>query len=452
MKGFGKVFSFTTRQTFKNKAYLASFIIFVVVMAIMGPLQYAMQSVGESTASSVTTFDAEDTAVEKLYILNETPFEITADGIEGLYVEDGEEGFSKDQVSVIGRGEMTVDELTAKLGKTDCAVVISQVSPGENENPMVGYEIKGIIADDTDVTVSEIDQITGVLQGTFDEKRLEEANLSDEDIQMIYSGIDTNGVTEEDDFLAREDTQVDRHSYMSYVLGFSVIIFIMISMSTTYIITSVTEEKQSKLVETLLVSVRPMALLMGKVCGMISYVVLVLVCGFIGSKISNAIMVYGLGVDSSKFNNSGFNFSIFSDFGIVGAIVLLLSVVLAFLLFGVFSGLMGSACIKPEDVQSATGSVMTISMIGYFASIVISASDNSLFNTIGCIVPPFSFFLAPVAFITGRLNAGLLILSFALMVVALVLVMLLSAKTYRNLLLSDSSTPKLKAIFKSAKG
>jgi ABC-type Na+ efflux pump permease subunit len=103
-----------------------------------------------------------------------------------------------------------------------------------------------------------------------------------------------------------------------------------------------------------------MALLMGKICGMMSYVVLLLGAGVIGSNISNQVMKNVFNISESEFSNRGFNFSIFKDFGVTGAVALLLSIVLAFLAFGIIAGLFGSTCNKTEDMQNATGNVMTI--------------------------------------------------------------------------------------------
>ena len=40
LKGFDKVFKFTLAQTFKNKAYIVSLVMFILVMSLMGPIQY----------------------------------------------------------------------------------------------------------------------------------------------------------------------------------------------------------------------------------------------------------------------------------------------------------------------------------------------------------------------------------------------------------------------------
>ena len=95
---------------------------------------------------------------------------------------------------------------------------------------------------------------------------------------------------------------------------------------------------------------------------------------------------------------------------------------------------------------------MTFSMVSYFAAIGIGCMDNDIANMIGALIPPFSFFTAPVSYVTGRIGIVVLLAAYAIQIVLIVLIVRLSAKSYRNLLLSDSTTQKLSAIFKSAKG
>ena len=55
MTGFGKVFGFTLRETFKNKAYRTSFIAMVVVMTIMGPMSYLGGRSGSKSAEAANS-------------------------------------------------------------------------------------------------------------------------------------------------------------------------------------------------------------------------------------------------------------------------------------------------------------------------------------------------------------------------------------------------------------
>ncbi|MCR5213126.1 MAG: ABC transporter permease [Eubacterium sp.] len=450
LQGFGKVFKFTLKQTFKNKGYILSFVIFVLTMSLMGPIQYLSQKSGENAARNSVEFNGTDVETEKLYIYNDTSVDIDIDDISPLYTgSDGSEnqsGLIKENIyinKIDGNDITSENQVMEEISSKDSAVIIQT---GEK-----GIEVKGLVTKDSEVKAGEIDEITSIILDAYDYKRMESSGLSDEDVNMIFSGVNSYGVTSQNEYLSEEAKTVSARDYMFYNLGFTIIIFIVITLSNSYIITSVTEEKTSKLVESLLVSVRPMALLMGKVLGMMSYVVLLLVCGIIGTNISSFVMKNVFSIEQSEFNTSGFDFSIFKDFGPGVTLSLVFSIILAFLFFGTLGGLMGSACNKTEDIQTATGNLMTISMIGYMGSIFIGSADKDIITKIGSILPPFSFYMSPVSFAAGRIGLVELIVSYLIQIILVVLAMMLSAKTYRNLVLSDSSTPKLMAILKSAK-
>ena len=463
LKGFSKVFRFTTGQTLKNKAYRASFIIIVLVMTFVGPLQYVAQNSSQEAAVSGLVFQPEDADTEKVFIVNETAVELAVEDVEEMYA-DGDEtdrtaeesaeddsasdenstsGIDKSDIVITNGGEAP-EKVLDQLGKRDSAVVIT-----EDET---GFHVKGIIADDSEVKVDEIDTLAEIVREAYDKKRLATANISEGDISLLTSGIQMDGTIEENEYLTEQSREINEDGFFMYTMGFAMIMFIVISMSSGFIITSVTEEKQSKLVESLLVSVRPMALLMGKICGMMAYVVLILICGMIGSNVSNFVMQNVMHITRDEFSEAGFDFSMFVDFGGIGTIAMLVSIVIGFATFGILAGMFGSSCNKTEDIQNATSSVMMISMVGYVASSFVAGLDKDIISLIGGLLPPFSYYVAPVAYVTGRISLPVLLGAYALQIILLILLLRLSAKAYRNLLFSDASTPKLKTILKSAKG
>ena len=58
--------------------------------------------------------------------------------------------------------------------------------------------------------------------------------------------------------------------------------------------------------------------------------------------------------------------------------------------------MLGAACTKTEDAQSATGTVTMLVFIGYFASMMITSNDKAIVSTVASLVPPVSFFTAPI--------------------------------------------------------
>lgn len=68
LKGFDKVFKFTLAQTFKNKAYIISFVSFVIMMALMGPIQYFSAKSSSNAAKSVSDYKVSDPVAKKAIV------------------------------------------------------------------------------------------------------------------------------------------------------------------------------------------------------------------------------------------------------------------------------------------------------------------------------------------------------------------------------------------------
>ena len=438
LKGFDKVFRFTFRQTFKNKAYITSFVMFVLVMTFMSPIQYASFRAGSSAAGEAVDYSPEKAGIDNLYVLNETDIPFEKSDIE--WIDVASDDAAKTQISIEQKPE---NEITASLGQKDAALIINYSD--------TGYAVNIVASDDTELAVSDLDGMSSYAAERFDEARLAATGLNDDNIAMLQNGIDGLGVYDEQEYLKEGQKTVSQRTFFDYLIGYSIILMIVMVMSTSYIITSVNEEKQSKLVESILVSVRPMALLLGKITGMMAYVVMIIICGMIGSGISNAVLENVFEASAHGFVSSGFSFAIFTENGPLASVVLIMSIILGFLAFGLLAGLFGSACNQQEDVQGATSSVMMICMLGYFVAIGAGTSDNSTFSLVGSIIPPLSYYLAPVAYITGRIPAYILIISMVIQIAVVVVLAVLSAKTYRNLLLSDTGKPKFATILKALK-
>ncbi len=450
LQGVGKVFKFTLVQTFKNKAYILSFVLFVLVMTFMGPLQYIMSKNGENTAKKAFEADYENMGIKNVYVYNDTPTEFSLSEInkeenEGLTADitKTDDGIKIGNVHFIEDSDKAFSNRNEWLGEEDAIIYIHTVDEG--------IEVSGIRADGSKIDTGDLDDVTAIIKENYEKSRLRDVDISNSDIIKISAGVHTDGVVKEADYVAEQSKTITGQKYYTYILGFSVIVMMIVSLSNSFIISSVTEEKQSKLVESLLVSVRPMALVMGKIFGMMAYVLSILICGFIGSKLSDLVLRNVMKVSEENYAGTGFDFSIFKQFGPSGFIILLFALIMGYLTFGILGGIFGSACNSTEDIQNATGSTMIFVMTGYMGAMFMGMMDKNVLNQVMAFVPPFSYFSAPVMYVTGRIELWQMLVSFVIQIIIVVVLTRLCAKTYRNLILSDSSTPKLAAIFKTAK-
>ena len=439
--GFGKVFRFTLVQTLKNKSFVVTAILMIFMMAMMKPLMYLMSRSADSAKARVeATLD--NVEADKLIIYNETAFLFDADMEAAPVATDRPaNAVKKENVKFLNQDQAKEDDLITSLGAKDILVVIREESGN--------YKVNGIITDDSSVSVKSLDNATEYVRTKFSALRQSRMNLDESVMKSLSSGVSTGSVLSESEYMDEKEHTMSSSEFNGIVFGFAFIIMIVASLSSSYIISSVNEEKQSKLAETLLVSVRPMALLLGKVLGMLCFVAGTIVLGVIASATSNYVMEHVMHLDMSALGDAGINLAIFTGYGVKGLVVFLAEVLIGICSFGVLSGILGSACSKVEDQQNATTVVMTLSMVGYFGAFILSSKPELL--TVGAMVPPLSYYIAPVSYIGGRIGIELLLVSFVIQVAVLLGLTMLAAKTYRNLLLSDSSKPKFASIFAAAK-
>ena len=224
----------------------------------------------------------------------------------------------------------------------------------------------------------------------------------------------------------------------AYFLQLFYAIFVMMVslLSASYIIRAVVEEKSSKLVELLMVSIRPLALIVGKILAAMAYVLLILALLMAGFAVSYLVtglfldlgslgaMLEGLGLSLSRLKLS---------FGTV--VIVLVSTLLAYLTFAIIAGVSGTGCSTMEEIGDATGGVTMLIMAGYLISIVVGVSENETVTTICCLLPVFSVFCAPAQYILGRIGFGTLALSWALQALVIVALALFCARVYHALLI-----------------
>ena len=442
LNGFGKVYRFTLKQTLKNKGFVVAAIFMILMMCMMKPLMYLLTRSASNSSNAVSSVTLNDIEAEKLYILNESTF--TVDKEKAIAPDAGgakPKSVRRENVIIYDIGDITEDDLIAGLTANDILVIIT---PGEAD-----YKMNGIISDNSEVSIRSLDLATEYVGEIFRSERSAQLTLDENDMQALAAGISTNSTMTGKEYTDEKSFTMTNSEFNGLLMGFSIIILIIASLSSSYIIASVNEEKQSKLAETLLVSVRPMALLLGKVLGMLTFVMGTIVCGVLMSYASEFVMTNVMKLDLSKLGQTGINLAIFTGYGVKGLIVFTCEILIALLAFGILSGILGSACSKTEDQQNAVTVVTMLTMIGYFGTVYFGLKGD--FAMIGSLVPPVSFFMAPSAYIAGRIGLGIFLGSCAIQIVIVIGLLMLGAKTYRNLLLSDTSKPKLQTIFAAAK-
>lgn len=432
-EGISKVFAFTLTQTFKNRAYRISFIIFIVMMMVMGPMNYLSASAGMNAAKSTDAIN-DEMDLKRITFVNTTYIPFTSADAE---LEDT--GFA---VAELG----DADAVPEHLADDEIAVLIDRKKVEEQDT----YVVNAIVSDTSNITGAELDALCDHLMERFVQARRDAANLGEAQMEILQKGLEDGGAMSYEEYKAEQNSTYTNRQLGNYNMTYSLILMILVALTGSYVVASVMEEKTSKLVENLMVSVRPLALIFGKILAMMCYVLSMIVIGAAGSFISNGIMNSVAGPSVALEVSGMLNFSQLFTFAGVKGLIMLPCILLTYLMFSILAGLMGSACIKMEDSASAIGTIAMLNMAGYMVGMMLPNFAGTKALTIASVIPFVSSYIAPVAYICGRVPLWAFLLGLALQIVICVVLFVVCAKTYRKLIVNDSKKIGLAGILKMA--
>ena len=398
--GTGEVFRFTLKQYLKAKSTLVSMI--VLLIGLMGAVFIASYSTQGGTG---------DLSVQQVALVNRTGIPVSVEEIAAA--DEGLQGLT----------ETGLDQAQAviTLGKDAAGYWISARGEGLSSDDQTALETAAMTA--------------------FNAARLGSRGFSGRAMTLTeYLNPDTQ----------KEPTQFSARFTLAYV--YAMVLMMLVMFSSGYIIRSVLEEKASRLVETLLVSVRPMALILGKVlAGMCLVVGQVCLLALGGWGALNLAKVFLGHTDLARMLAQTGVLSALSHLN-AGAIgVFAVSMLLGFFSFALLGGLSGACCSRMEDMGSANTAVVFITLAAYLASVLASAFEGV--PVVVCSLIPFvSVFTAPVKFLGGEISFWIVGASWVLQAAVAAGLALLCRRVYPRLILQNGARVKWTQLIKMAKG
>ena len=180
---------------------------------------------------------------------------------------------------------------------------------------------------------------------------------------------------------------------------FSFAMYMMILMYGQSVSKSVISEKASKLMEYLLTSIKPYALVSGKVIALsatgILQIAIWIACG-VGGYIGGTYIAESINPDYINYVSNIITF--FSNEGgvafSIGAIVLaIVTIALGFFMYCVLAALIASAISKIEDMSSSQGLFQLPVMIGFMMAYVVPLLGDESLGKLANILPALSFLI-----------------------------------------------------------
>lgn len=422
--GWKDVFRFTFEQNVKTKSFKTAIIgisvlLFIVFFAINIGVGYYKDSKKPAKEETNT--------ISEIYVLNHTRIDT-----ENLTSFSEYSEFEKDvKITAVSKTE-DIKTLIEEANKTEAKIMSIEISEN-TEGGDICFEF--LVNQSENCSDDMVRTTADEFADFFDECKFEYADIKDGQILMNLndSYVESMDIKDADKSLGQ--ILIEIFLPMIVVL----VMYMLVLMHGQSISKIIVVEKNSKLMETLLISVKPYAVILGKILAM--YVVAILemgiwaLSGVAGYLISDKIA----GDMFSKYENpiNQIVQMVREDagqaFSVEAVIICVLAVLIGFLAYCVLAGLITSNITKAEDLANGTAIYQMIVVAGFLLSYMLPLlkSESPLINVLRY-VPVTSVFMLPSDILMGSISVAGAVISIAILAVCISVMIVLTGKIYKK--------------------
>ncbi len=446
--GWREVFSFTFSQTVKQKAYG----IFLVIFSIIA----LFYSTGSALISQYSEHKESKATIGEVVIFDET-------GLEISYTDVFTSKKYKN-IKVNSNPSKAIEEYEKAMEDKADDTMLIKVSYDKEDKV---YRI--LFVGGKNVELSELAKVEfgNEFCDFFELARMEAVNISKEQRDYIQTDIsnEVRLLSEEGDIIKKEKEGISYSDYF-ITLIMLMICMMLINISGNQIALSIVTEKSSRVLEYLVLNVRPLALIVGKLLATIVTSTLQMIavgfCYAASPIISNMITprlsqwLFGV-VESAETNTAIADETLASSVQMIHGIKMefvflsLLFLVLGIILYGIVAGLLGASVSKMDEMQETMTLFQLMLIVGCYADMALcimqmSGNANPILSKIVSICPITSPFIVPCNMLLGKMNWPLIIASFLAMIVVIALLFMLTANVYEAMIFYNGKALKIKDI------
>ena len=401
MKDLITVIKFTMKDMAKRKSFIISTLIILVLIVL-----------GFNVPNILKSIKGEDTQEKLIIVDSQNIFGGSLENLKNLDL-----GYE------IQIEDINYDKLKEKIENEEIESAII-VEP-QDQNIKIRYIVKN-----TNMMESVPEEIITTMNTLYSNLQISKLGLTAEQLKSITPDFE----------FSLEQTEEEKASGNVFaIMLLSMVLFYAIYFCAYQISSSITTEKTSKIIETLVTSTSPKTIVLGKTIGI----------GIIG--LLQMIVIVGTALISAKvFLEPGMIDSILDMSNITPylGIVTILYFILGYLTYALLYALTGSTVSKPEDIQSANTPVAILAVIGFYLSYFTMMNPTSELNLFASMFPISSPFCMPFRIMMGLASTTDVIISIVILIVTILIIAKVAIKIYSNAILNYGTKMNFKDIIK----
>ena len=403
MKDIVTVMKFTIKDMVKRKSFIISTLIILALIVV-----------GFNVPNMIKGFSGDSTGDKFLIVDNKNVFEGTLESIKQMDL-----GYEFE----ITNADLKFEDIKQKIeGKEINTAII--ITP-ENEKIKISY-----IVESTTMMDAVPEGCVNALTSIYSNLQISKLGLTEKQLQSITPNFD----------FSLEQTEEESASGNIFVMMImSIVLFYAIYFCAYQVSSSITTEKTSKIMETLVTSTSPRTIVLGKTIG-IGVVGLVQMVLIVATALISAKAFLEPGLLDSVLDMS----NITPYLGIMTAIYF----ILGYLSYALLYALTGSTVSKPEDIQSANTPVALLAVVGFYLSYFTMMNPTSDLNLFASLFPISSPFCMPFRIMMGLASTTDVVISIAILIVTIIVIARVAIKIYSNAILNYGTKMGIKDIVK----
>ena len=403
MKDLFIVTKFTMKDMLQRKSFIITTIIFLIMIVVGFNIPNFMKMLNK------------DSDVNKIEIIDSgNVFEGTLESLKDL-----DTGY---EIQILNEDYEKIKE-KIENEEIDSAIIVEK----QDENIKIKYIVKSA------TMMSGVpENIISTLNTLYTNIQINKLGLTEEQLKSITPNFE----------FALEQTDEEASGNVYAMMLLSIVLFYAIYFCAYQVSSSITTEKTSKIIETLVTSTSPKTIVLGKTLGI----------GIVG--LLQMILLVGIALISAKtFLEPNILDSIID----VSKITPYLGIItIIYFIFGYFEyallyALTGSTVSKPEDIQSANGPVAILAVIGFYLSYFTMMNPASELNVFASILPISSPFCMPFRIMMGLAKPTDVIISIVILLITGIIIAKIAIKIYSNAILNYGTKMSFNDIVKMYK-
>ena len=407
MKDLKTVIAFTIKDMAKRKSFIISTCIILVLIVIGINIPNIMKAI---------IGDNENAGETKILMVDSTNlFEGTLPSINQMDL-----GYNVQ----VANNEVSFDDIKERIENKDIdqAMIIEQKEDGT-------YKLRYIVENMTQVAMVPED-LMNTINTLYTNLQISKLGLTPEQMASLSPNFE---------FTIEQTEEQEVSGNLVVIMLLSIVLFYAIYFCAYQVSSSITTEKTSKIMETLVTSTSPRTIVLGKTIG-IGIVGLIQICVIVGVALISAKVFL-----DPELLDAVLDMSMMTPYLGIMTIVYF---ILGYFAYALLYALTGSTVSKPEDIQSANTPVAILAVVGFYLSYFTMMNPTSELNQFAAIFPISSPFCMPFRIMMGIASTSEIILSIVVLMITILIIAQVAIKIYSNAILNYGTKMTFKDIVK----